>query len=286
MAAASATKAAPPAEGKGGEKSKAARTRQPAWDADRIKVSEAVWGAGEVGPAAEKFLPPLLPTLALDPAMTAIEIGSGLGSLSRKMHLNSGVYTIGFESDPVLLEKARESALHWGLRRKTKFYPLNLRKPVFEGIRKNSIHCVVMHSTVTQVANISKVMDVLSDLLAPGARLLLADYFVTEERGDVRALKKWTGLQPGPTFMITVAEFKEILINLGFEIHVDEDLTDPFRSYVRSAWEEFLKGVSEGAYPLDELGPALLESTRWMAGTRALKVGGLQFRRVSATLRR
>ena len=69
-------------------------------------------------------------------------------------------------------------------------------------------------------------------------------------------------------------------------MHVNEDLTDPVRSYVRSAWEEFLKGVSEGAYPLDELGPALLESTRWMAGTRALKVGGLQFRRVSATLRR
>lgn len=110
------------------------------------------------------------------------------------MPLNSGLYTIGFEPDPVLLEKARGSALHWGLRRKTKFYPLNLRKPVFEGIRKNSIHCVVMHSTVTQATNISKVMDVFSDLLAPVARLLLADYFVTEELGDVRALKKWTGL--------------------------------------------------------------------------------------------
>ena len=114
MAAASATKTAPLAGGKGSEKPKAARKRAPPWDADRIKVSEAVWGAGEVGPVAEKFLPPLLPTLALDPAMTAIEIGSGLGSLSRKMHLNSGVYTIGFESDPVLLEKAKESALHWG----------------------------------------------------------------------------------------------------------------------------------------------------------------------------
>ncbi|MBT6314118.1 MAG: class I SAM-dependent methyltransferase [Alphaproteobacteria bacterium] len=285
MAAVSATKTAPLANGKGGEVPKAARKRAPPWDADRIKVSEAVWGAGEVGPITEKFLPPLLPTLALDPAMTAIEIGSGLGSLSRKMHLNSGVYTIGFESDPVLLEKAKESALHWGLRRKTKFHALNLRKPEFEGIRKNSIHCVVMHSTVTQVANIGKVLDVLSNLLAPGARLLLADYFVSEERGDVRALKKWTGLQPGPTFMITVTEFKEILINLGFEIHVDEDLTVPFRNHVRGAWEGFLKGVAEGAYPLDELGPALLESTRWMAGTRALKVGGLQFRRVSATLR-
>jgi hypothetical protein len=143
-----------------------------------------------------------------------------------------------------------------------------------------------MHSTVTQVANIGKVMDVLGDLLAPGARLLLADYFVTEECGDPRAMKKWTGLQPGPTFMITVAEMKEILINLGFEIHVDEDMTDEYRSYVRSAWEGFLKGVTEGAYPLEELGPALLESTRWMAGVKALKVGGLQFRRISATLRR
>jgi len=86
----------------------------------------------------------------------------------------------------------------------------------------------------------------------------------TEDPGDGRALKKWTGFKPGPTLSITASEFKEILINIGFEIHVHEDLLDPFRNYVRGAWEEFLKGVAEGAYMLDELGPALLESTRWM----------------------
>lgn len=265
---------------------KAVQKRAPSWDLDRIKVSEAVWGQGEVGPSAAHFLPPLLPTLGLDPAMTAIEVGSGLGSVSRKMHMNSGVYTIGFEPDPLLLEKSQELALHWGLRRKTRFNPLNLRKPEFEGVRSNTINCVVMHSTVTQVASIPKLFSTLTDLMAPGARFLLADYFVTEENGDVRAMKKWTGLQPGPTFMIPVTELKTCLQELGFEIHVDEDLTEPFRDYVRAAWEEFLKGVSEGAYPLDELGPALLESTRWMAGARALKVGGLQYRRISATLRR
>lgn len=285
MAAAPAVKPAP-REGPQTPSAKAAEVRAPAWNLERIKVSEAVWGQGEVGPGASKFLPPLLPTLGLDPAMTAIEVGSGLGALSRKMHMSSGVYTVGYESDPVLLEKSTELALHWGLRRKTRFNPLNLRKPEFEGVRQNSINCVVMHSTVTQVSNIRKLLTTLTGLMAPGGRLLLADYFVTEKGGDVRVLKKWRGLQPGPTFMIPVTELRDCLDELGFEIHVDEDLTDPFRQYVRSAWEEFLKGVSEGDYPLDELGPALLESTRWMAGVRALKVGGLQFRRISATLRR
>jgi hypothetical protein len=91
MAASSAIKSASPAKEPGGKTKAPPRKRAPVWDAERIKVAEAVWGAGEVGPVAEKFLPPLLPTLGLDPAMTAIEIGSGLGSLSRKMHLNSGV---------------------------------------------------------------------------------------------------------------------------------------------------------------------------------------------------
>ena len=68
-------------------------------------------------------------------------------------------------------------------------------------------------------------------------------------------------------------------------MHGDEDLTDPFRNYARGAWEGCLKGVAERACPLGELGLPLLECTCSIAGTRALKIDGLQFRRVSATLR-
>ena len=69
--------------------------------------------------------------------------------------------------------------------------------------------------------------------------------------------------------VVTVSDFKEILINIGFEkIHVDDDLMDTFRKHVRGAWGGFLKGAAEGAYSLDELGNILLESTRWMGARR------------------
>lgn len=287
MAPRPATKArAPDRSVNASSQRKTVKRARPAWDVDRLKVSAAVWGEGEIDPAAARILPPLLPTLGLDPAMTVLEIGSGLGGLSRKMHLASGVYTLGFEADPYLLEMAEKSAIRWGLRRKTRFAPLNLRKPVFEGVRPRSIDCIVMNSTITRVASVAELLRNVSEVLCPGGRLLLADYFETEEQGDVRALRKWIGLQSGASYLMTASDFKEALYLAGFEVHVDSNLTVSFRQYVRKSWEDFLKGAAEGRYPLEELGPALLESTRWMAATRALKVGGLEFRRMSATLRR
>lgn len=254
------------------------------WPAARIDLAQAVWGEGHIAPETIEILPECLPVLGLDPALTTIEIGSGLGAFSREMHLRSGVYMVGYEADPALRQIAVGSALRWGLKRKTRFDVFSPCQPAF-GLRPKSVDRVVLHDTLLDTRDKMELVLQIADIMRDGGQLLVADVFLGEDARDERAVKKWRATQGRRRRPVLAEEFCDTLKGAGFDVHVRADATDAYEKTIADAWSNYLERVTAGEFSVKSLGPALGESKMWIATQRAMKTGVLEYRRLTATLR-
>jgi len=81
----------------GGEATPAAgpgldRQGRPLWSATRLDVAEKLWGEGFVSPGSEDYLPTLVKPLGLNPAMSVLDLGAGLGGTTRLMAKQFGAW--------------------------------------------------------------------------------------------------------------------------------------------------------------------------------------------------
>ena len=255
------------------------------WPPFRIALAQAVWGEAHIGPDTSEILFDCLPILGLDPRMTVVEIGAGLGVLSRRMHLSGGVYCLGYEPDPALIAAAIHRAALDGFRRKTRFSEIDLHDPEFDELRPGSVDCWVVHNTMPLLHDPLPLIEQIVSYSSFGAQLLIADVFVTEIGDRAKSMRKWRAANTEVKGTVEWETVRDALVAGGFEIHVQADASDEIRDAISSAWNDYLSQVSTGEISVKSLPPALAEAQRWMALRQALKTGGLEFRRVTATKR-
>jgi len=255
------------------------------WPPARQQLAQAVWGAGHIGPDTENILFDCLPLLGLDPAMTVVELGSGLGVLSRRMHLSGGVYTFGFDPDAGLVEAAMQDAFVSGFRRKTQFDTLDVDKPSFSRFRDGSVDRWVVHNIVQQFSDIGVILEPIARLTVLKGQILLADVFVAKGAKRSKSLAKWLSANPNVTGDIDWEQARAALADLGFEVHVQVNASEGLSQAISVAWDSYLSRVTQGDVSVKSLTPALAEAQRWMSMRQAMKSGALEYRRIIATLR-
>ncbi len=255
------------------------------WPQARIELAQSVWGENQLCPETAALMRSWTTVLGLDPAMNVIEIGAGLGGLSRYMHLQSGVYTLGFESDPALREAAETSASQWGLRRKTRFASFDAQNPEFKGVRPGTIDRALLHSTLPKVRNPLKLVAELAGIMRNGGQILIGEVFLKSGAINDPLLSAWQDAQTHRGVMATVDDFEAELENQGFEVHVNADMTPEYCSAISQAWTTYLAKIFGKETSVKSLSAALAESECWMLTRRAMKNNVIEFRRITATLR-
>ncbi|MGZ0188743.1 MAG: SAM-dependent methyltransferase, partial [Alphaproteobacteria bacterium] len=255
------------------------------WPESRIELANAIWGDLHLSPETSSVLPAYISGLGMDPSMTVVEIGTGLGALSRTMHLKSGAYVLGFEVDQALVYRAADLAYQWGLRCKTQFDVLDPSEVELKGVRARSVDRMVIHSTLPYILDIDALIKNLVAAFRPGGLLLLGDLFACEGQEKHRAVRKWQSSIGGRPQLTPWFKVKRQLEIAGFEIHVQERISDVYAEAIASGLQEYLARVTDGEISVKQLTPALAESQKWMSLQRALKAGAMEYRRVSATFR-
>lgn len=90
------------------------RHGKPLWSASRIEVAEKIWGTGFVLPGGVELISTLIKPLGLNPAMTVLELGCGLGGATRCMAA-TGCWVTGLEASPFLAEQGMLRSTKAGL---------------------------------------------------------------------------------------------------------------------------------------------------------------------------
>jgi cyclopropane fatty-acyl-phospholipid synthase-like methyltransferase len=243
------------------------------WEAARVKLVQDIWGQGFASPGGRDYILSRVTIFALDPAMTVLDLGAGLGGAARIMCEKFGVWVTGFEADAALAEAAMALSVKAGMSEKV---PINVFDPkVFEHKAK-SVDCVFSKEFLFTVANKPKFLKAVERLLKLKGQFLFTDYVLAKPHLKTPVLKEWIAHEPLKPYPWAIEDYHDALTGLHLDIRVTEDVTEDFRAMVIKGWTDYIQSTRRGRLSADSARVLVDEVERWTRRMQAIDSGDLK----------
>ena len=122
------------------EKGSSGGPETPKRDLDRITLLQEIWGEGLNDPGDTEFILHLVKPLGLDPSMTVVDLGAGLGGPARAMVEHFGCWVQGLEATKELAERAKELSEVAGMAKKAEIIYFDPTRHIY---RAGTADCVL-----------------------------------------------------------------------------------------------------------------------------------------------
>jgi len=248
------------------------------WDEARIAVAQMVWGNGFCGPGGPENVIAMSKLLALSPKLSAMVVGAGLGGPSRVLAKEFGVWISGYESSKELAEAGQQMSVDAGLEKKAHIHHKNL-DDVYDFERQ--FDRAYSKEAMFTVENKSKLVEAIFGNLKEDGLFLITDYVIK----DVDSLSDpdvidWLRQEPVDPFPVTSGTTTRTLEAAGFNIRVNEDITDQYLGLITDAWanaDQIVATLSQqGEDAKANLMAILSEAEFWSRRTKIMKSGQLR----------
>lgn len=261
----------PPARG--------ARKSEPPLDGPTL--AQWLWGAGFHIPGGEEHVLDLVKPFALNPAMSMLYIGAGLGGGARAIAAKFATYVTALESDEALAKRGMEMSTLHGMQKRA---PVSGYDPHALDLRPHSFDCILSRQSTYTLADKDKepFLQTLTAALKPRGHLLLTDHVLEPKAHAGPELGAWRRQQRRPAHLWTAAQYAECLKRLGMEIRVTEDTSSAFRHRILGGWAQMIDTVDLRSLPRQHLLAVVDEAERWVHTIAALDGGALRTYRVYA----
>ena len=251
------------------------------WSPERIDLSQQIWGPEHVAPGGEEQVATLLKPLSLNPSMSVIEIGAGLGAATRMMHKRFGVWPKAFEPDENLASAASLLSKAAGLAKKAPVVHSPLDKLE---IKTNGFDRVILRDVGYVAPDKTDLLRAAAAGLRRRGLILITDFVLSQPGADADPLvAAWRAGEPGESPPWAEAELLAALRTLGLEVRVAEDESAILRHHVLEGWKAFQPGLLTSAPPMPLVMLALQEGERWRRCVAALDGGSLRYNRIIAS---
>ena len=238
-----------------------------------IQLMQSVWGDGHVTPGGKSHILQLVKPFNLNPAMTVLDIGAGLGGTGRTVAADFGVRATCMERDAKLVKAGTELSAAAGLGRKVELRTTDLETL---DIKAKSFDCIFSKEQLFTVENKSRLIEGIDGALRDQGQFLFTDYVAAKPREASSALDEWAAGEPRPVHPWTPDEYLDALRNCGLDIRISEDITDQHRRFITEGWATYLSARG-GESPDPSIASALVEEVElWTRRNQALESGALQ----------
>ena len=248
---------------------------------DDSALAQWLWGAGFHIPGGEEHVLDLVKPFALNPAMSMLYIGAGLGGGARAIAAKFSTYVTALESDEALAKRGMEMSTLQGMQ---KHAPVSVYDPHALELRPRSFDCILTRQSTYTLADKDKepFLKALAAALKPRGHLLLTDYVLEPKAQAGPKLEAWRRLQRRPAHLWTAARYAECLKRLGMEIRVTEDTSSTLRHRILGGWAQMVDTVDLRGLPRQQQLAVVGEAERWVHTIAALDGGGLGIYRIYA----
>lgn len=253
------------------------RSGKPLWNATRIQVVEKIWGDGFSTPGGDEFIPTIVKPLGLNPAMSVLDIGAGLGGATRAMAKQYGAWVTGVEPNPVLAEAGMFRAQRSGLARQAPVQTCDLEN--FSWSKR--VDAVFSKEAFYTVRNKDGLIDAIEAALKPRGQLLFTDYVLDREQLRGRDYDGWLRAEPVEPNPWTVEQYTAALAQRNIEARITEDNTDIHRGLILNAIQGLVKHL-ETVSMERETKLAVVEEVEMWARRVAAMSSGLRYYRFYA----
>jgi len=252
------------------------------WTQERVEILESVFGGGALTPGGIPAIMQLVKPLGLDPTMSVLEFGAGIGGATRAMAEEFGAWITGIESSPVLVEIARLRAHMSGMQKKAPVLQESLDSPE---IRARYYNAIYARDVLYTVGKKDALLAILVQALRPRGELTFIDYVAADDLALVSTeISDWKAREPVPVSLWTAERYRQALTVQKLDVRTIEDMSDEVMRDILTAWGSYLKTLDIKSLTASAATATVLmkEAELWVSRYNALHSGRLRAVRVYA----
>jgi SAM-dependent methyltransferase len=230
------------------------------WSPARCEVVQRLWGDGFSSPGEAEHVMMLVKPLGLDEKQSVLDLNPGLGGSTRVIAESTGSWVTGLESDADLVAAGMELSVKAGMAKKA---AVELFTPPRIDLEGRAMDAVISKEALYAMPEKEILLEEIYKALKPTGQVLFTDYMLPTDDSKSAGLDAWLGAErPTPipwSNEQTVSRLKDI----GFEIRVNEDITDQVKSLVIKSWSGLIAGLKPGQVPKEAALAIVLEAEVW-----------------------
>jgi hypothetical protein len=253
----------------------AAATPNPAWTAQRLEVTDLLWGKGCLWPGGSDEVLRVAVPFGLSNSSSLLLVGAGNAGPALRLASDLGVWVGGFEADPVLLEAAaaRLQSAGAALAKRTSVQRWNPSAPAF---RKQAFH----HALSIEALRGPRTEQAIAGIrgaVKPGGQVSIIETVAPQPLDATDpVVAAWCRLEhrappPPGTDWVTGP-----LAQSGFEIRVTEDVTARHARSAVTGWKTLLRDMKTHKPPRRRAAAVVNEAELWLRRIDLLRTGKLR----------
>lgn len=205
------------------------------WSADRVQIIETVWGEGHALPGGEEYLDSLSSPLGINPDMSVLDLGAGLGDMARFLADKYKTYVTGMEQDNALATRGMVMSIAAGKSKQASV--IGYDPAIYTAARKYDV--IFAREVFFKIIGKEKFTKAVnSSLKNGGGQIVFTDYILDSSARDKPAVMKWLEHERGAAPMSMIETIK-MWRGMGYDMRVAEDRTDEYKSLILKGLKEF-----------------------------------------------
>ena len=248
------------------------------WPLERIRVTEAFFGANfiTVGGAASAQI--WIKALAANKDTSIIQLGSGLGGMLQILASEVGAWATGYESDTDLAQAANQRAETAKLGKQAK----TICRALHDIDRKPRVDCIFAKEAFFLVENKARLFKAIDETLKPKGTFAFTDYVLPSAGYDSPLLGAWRKMERDAPFLIDADSWSGMLSAKGYTLSITKDITkDYMRDMVRD-FEGFARRLKESGLDRALKKWILAETEKWLIRFACMERGEIKVYRFLA----
>ena len=250
-----------------------------------LRVLRALWGGDFVTPGDGEHVIELVKPLGLNPKMSMLDFGAGIGGPARAMAKEFGVWITGLEPSRDFVQAGMELSAGAGMAKRVVISGVETEKPV---LPERRFDCIFAKESLGVVPDKDRLFAAMSKSLKPGGHVLLTDYVLTREDGDQEnaAWVEQNRAALGIGHPWRQSELHRAMDEAGLDLRINEDITDLYMKLVLGRWqlwESFARDLDDGSADAPERMQLLLDKAKlWTSRMAALRASDIRIYRFHA----
>lgn len=246
----------------------------PTWNADRLRITDALWGSGYVFPGGEIETLRLAKPLGLSKASSLLLLGAGGGGAACSLAIHFGTWVSGFEADSDLLAAAVERVARKNLTKHAQTEGWNPAEPVFrQGFYH---HAMLLEPLLGHQPD--RILSAVARALKPGGHVTMIELVADAPLDPANpVVAGWAHLERrNPTTTPADVAISRILGRLGFDVRVCEDISERHVGHALAGWRTLVGAMEDAPPSRRDAMTCIREAELWLLRLRLFQTGALR----------
>ena len=224
----------------------------------QLNMLKVIWGEGYLSPGGSVEIDEIIGDIDLS-NKKILDIGCGTGgAVFHLLEKHNAAEAIGYDPEPLVIEKANELAVEKNLSDRAKFHCI---EPGPIQADDESMDVVFSKEAFIHIHDKNELMKDIHRILRPSGLLAVGDWMRNDDGPPSEQMKEYIKAEGLEYFMYSLDKYREVLENSGFKIISMTDRNQWYLEKVRNEveqiegplWNKVVDaiGPEEGAYALD-----------------------------------